>query len=74
MLKNLFCLENTIEGKSYCLICDPNAQIAHVKESLFEFLKAVGRIEDETKALQEKAKEQESVPEEKPVTKEVKND
>lgn len=49
MLKNLSRLECKIGEKLYHLTCDIDSPLVDVKESLFQFLKYVGFVEDEVK-------------------------
>jgi len=54
MLQNQSKLEIKIEDKIYQFICDPNSSLQNCKEALFQFLKYIGKIEDEAiKAEQE---------------------
>lgn len=52
-------IEILIAEKIFQFICDHDAQIAHVKEALFQFMKHVGHIEDNVRA-QEKQRAEES--------------
>lgn len=52
MLKNLSQLEHKIGDKVYQFFCDNNSPISEVKESLFQFLKFIGHIEDQAKAME----------------------
>lgn len=56
MLKNLIKLEVVIAEKAYQLLCDNDSPLEHLKEVLFQFQKYVGHIEDQVKAMQDKAK------------------
>ena len=56
MLKNLSQLTHTIAGKAYTFVCDVDSTLENIKESLFQFQKYVGQIEDQVKAQQEAAK------------------
>ncbi len=60
MLRNLIQLEHVIGEKPFRFICAPDAPIQQVKDALLEFLKYVGKIEDEVRAQTEaiKAKEE----------------
>lgn len=58
MLSNLVKLEHVVEGKAVQLLCAADAQIPHIKEALFAFMKYVGNVEDQVKAQQESAKNQ----------------
>lgn len=63
MLKNISRLEHKIGERIYQLTCDADSPLSEVKETLFEFLKFIGRIEDAERARQaeaEKEKSQES--------------
>ena len=71
MLKNLCRLESKVNDRTVHLYCDNDAPLEYVKESLFQFLKYIGQIEDQVKAQQEAAKAQsEIVPEPKEEVKE----
>ena len=61
MLKNITRLVHTIEDKAYEFTCENDAQIQHVKEAIFQFLKEVGQIEDQIKQAQEILKQQQSI-------------
>lgn len=52
MLKNISKLEHVIEGKVYSFLCEMDASLVHVKESLFQFQKFIGQVEDQHKAIQ----------------------
>ena len=54
MLKNISKLEIYVEGKVYQFLCDPDAQLVHAKEALFQFQKYIGQVEDAIKAQQQK--------------------
>ena len=56
MLKNLSQLTHTIAGKAYTFVCDVDSTLENIKESLFQFGKYVGQIEDQVKAQQEALK------------------
>jgi hypothetical protein len=58
ILKNITKLEIEIAGKMYHLLCDQDSPIEHVKESLFQFLKYVGQIEDAIKQQAQKSAEE----------------
>jgi hypothetical protein len=58
MLKNLSSLEHVIEGKIYTLLCDPASPLNHVKDALVKFLGYVQNVEDQARATQEKAAEE----------------
>lgn len=49
MLKNISRLEHVIGDKVYHFICDQDSPLHEVKESVLEFLKFVGRVEDNAK-------------------------
>ena len=57
MLKNISRLEHKIGERIYHLTCDADSPLGEVKETLFEFLKFVGRIEDTERAKQAEADE-----------------
>lgn len=61
MLKNISRLEHKIEDKVYHFVCDCDSPLSQVKESLFQFLKYVGHIEDQVKTHEEANKSQEKV-------------
>ena len=63
MLKNIVKLEVKIGEKSYQFLCDNDAPLEHIKESLFQFQKYIGCVEDQIKSQQEKAKEETPAPE-----------
>lgn len=50
MLKNITRLECKIAEKIYHLTCDIDSPLHEVKESLFQFLKYIGQIEDQIEA------------------------
>ncbi len=56
MLKNLSQLEHIAENKICRFICDNDTPIHLVKEALFQFQKYIGQLEDQAKAQQEAAK------------------
>lgn len=56
MLKNLSSLQHKVGDKIYHLICDQDSPLEHVKESLFQFLKYCGQVEDQIKAQEEQKK------------------
>jgi hypothetical protein len=60
MLKNISQLECKINDKLYHLTCDNDSPLEHVKESLFQFQKYVGHIEDQIKAQQAQAQSEQS--------------
>jgi len=67
MIKNVVRLENKIGERVYHFICDNDSPIQDIKDSLFQFGKYIGQVEDAVKAQQEKAKaEQEAKEEPKP--------
>ncbi len=53
MLKNLSQLKAVVNGKEYIYNCDIDAPLQDVKESLFQFQKYIGQVEDNIKAQQE---------------------
>ena len=60
MIKLLSQMECEVNGKRVCVQCEPNMPIVDFKESLFQFLKYAGQIEDAGKAAQaEKEQSQE---------------
>lgn len=59
MLKNISQIECKIGDKFYRLTCDIDSPLDHVKESLFQFLKYIGQIEDAVKAQQHKSEQSE---------------
>ena len=56
MLKNLCQIEHTIESKVCRFICDNDTPIHFIKESLFQFQRYIGQLEDNAKAQQESQK------------------
>ena len=60
MLKNVSRLEWKIGEKNYHFTCETDSSLTDVKESLCQFLKYVGLIEDRVKAAQ--AEKQEETP------------
>lgn len=56
MLKNIVRLENIIDGRTCHFTCDNDTPIPIVKESLFQFMKYIGQIEDSAKTTQDNAK------------------
>lgn len=56
MLKNITKISCKIGERNFDLFCDNDSPLNEVKESLFEFLKIIGKIEDAAKSAQ---KEQE---------------
>ena len=65
MLKNVSQLTIIVNGKSYQYSCDIDATMPDIKESLFQFQKYIGQIEDNMKAQQEAKKAQEETEKEK---------
>jgi hypothetical protein len=71
MQKMITQFEHKVGEKLYHFVCDPDSPIEHVKESLFQFMKYVGAIEDAIRAQQAKdAAEKAKLP----VTDEVKSE
>ncbi len=56
MLRQGFHLEYKVDDKSCRLITDNDASLDFIKESLFQFQKYVGQIEDNIKLKQEEEK------------------
>ncbi len=56
MLKNLARLEHIVEDKAVQLFCDHDTPLEIIKDALFQFGKFIGRIEDQVKEQQAKAK------------------
>lgn len=54
MQKMITQFENKVGEKLYHFVCDPDSPIEHVKESLFQFMKYVGAIEDAIRTQQAK--------------------
>lgn len=52
MLKNISQLEHKIGHRIYHLLADSNSPLNEVKEALFEFVKFVGKLEDNAKMAQ----------------------
>lgn len=50
MIKNIVRLEHTIADKAFHFYCDHDASTTMIKESLCQFMKFVGQIEDQVKA------------------------
>ncbi len=50
MLKNISKLECKIGERSFQMLCDSDSPLSEVKESLFQFLKYIGQIEDSMRA------------------------
>jgi hypothetical protein len=65
MLKNIVKLEHQIGDKSYQFICDNDAPLTSVKETLVKFIQYVGTLEDQIIAQQKTAQENDSQIEEK---------
>lgn len=57
MLKNLSQLEVVIENKVFRFVCEIDAPLEHVKESLFQFQKYVGQVEDSVKLQNQQAEQ-----------------
>ncbi len=53
MLKNISKLEVQVNDKIFQLLCDADSPIASVKESLFQFQKYIGQVEDQIKAVKD---------------------
>lgn len=62
MLRNLSSLEVKIGENLHQYICSTNTPTNEAKEALFQFLKYIGQIEDQAKAMQDEVKV-ESAPE-----------
>jgi hypothetical protein len=67
MLKNLTQLEHVIENKVCRFVCDHDTPIHFVKESLFQFQKYIGQLEDQAKQQQAEAAKQQEPKKEEPV-------
>jgi len=65
MMKNIVRLEYVVADKAYHLLCDNDSPLVHLKEALFEFLKHVGRIEDQIQSQQAHAEAQKAAEEPK---------
>lgn len=52
MIKNLSQIHVKVDNKDFYLLCDNDSTFPQVKESLFQFQKYIGAIEDELKAKQ----------------------
>lgn len=52
MLKNVSKLEFELAGKLYHFFCDSDAPLEHIKESLFQFVNFVGKVQEQIKALE----------------------
>ncbi len=57
MLKNKTGLECLIGDKVYHFTCDTDSTLSHIKESLFQFMKYIGQIEDAHAKAQAEIKE-----------------
>ena len=55
MIKNFSHLQTKVDDKEFHLECEYNATFPQVKESLFQFQKQIGAIEDQMKVQQEQA-------------------
>lgn len=62
MLKNISQLEHKIEDRVYHLFADSNSPLNEVKEALFEFVKFVGKLEDNAKSAQAEQSKSEEKP------------
>lgn len=58
MLKNICRLEWKANGKDYQFLCDHDSPLTDAKESLFQFQKYLGQIEDQQKAAKEQAEKE----------------
>jgi hypothetical protein len=67
-------LECKVGERLFHFMCDPDSPIEHVKESLFQFGKYVGAIEDAIKTQQEAQSKADLQPQGEPVTDEVKQE
>ena len=47
MLSNLSMLKCRVNDRDYQFLCDSNSPIFEIKESLFQFQKFIGKIEDD---------------------------
>lgn len=61
MLKNLSRLEHVIENKVYHFVCDMDSPLNQIKDSLFQFIKYVGQVEDSLKKQHEEAQKPQPV-------------
>lgn len=50
MLKNLSRLEHKVGDRAYHLLAESDSPLNEVKEALFEFLKFIGKVEDDVRA------------------------
>ncbi len=64
MLRNLVKFEHVIGEKIYHFLCDNDSPIEHVKESLVQFIKMAGQVEDQIKAKMAQAEEEKKANEE----------
>ena len=60
MMKNVTQLKCTVNGKENVFLCDIDCSTIEVKESLYQFLKYVGQVED-AHAAKLKAEQDEKV-------------
>lgn len=60
MLKDICKLEHVVGQRVYHLLCDRDSPINEVKDALLEFLKFLGKIEDQAKEAAAKQAESES--------------
>lgn len=57
MLKNICRLEHKINNREIHLSCDQDTPITDIKEALLEFIKFIGKIEDDIKSNQKNVPE-----------------
>ena len=57
MLKNISQLEIAINNFTFRFYTEMNAPLPDIKEALFQFLRFVGQIEEQTKIMQKSAEE-----------------
>lgn len=60
MLKNISRLQHVIGDRVFHLLCDSDSPLTEVRDSILEFLKFIGRMEDAAKQAQEQQKELEN--------------
>lgn len=52
MIKTITKFEIAINGKIYHFLCEMDSPFVDAKEAMFQFLKSIGQIEDNAKAVQ----------------------
>ncbi len=72
MMKNMVKLEHVIGDRVFHFLCDNDSPLNEVKDAVLEFLKYVGKIEDQVKAQQAQAEAQKAADEAAKVAEESK--